>query len=86
MMNEYGLNFEAWARMYELQEKRCLRCAVHMSLNGVHKTSAAVNYDSATKKVRGLVCFSCRTKISKNNDKETSTFLAKVKFKSAITF
>lgn len=63
MKRQFGITYEQWVKMYELQEGRCAICKLELAESNEQnaKISTCVDHDHSTGRVRGLVCSICNT-------------------------
>jgi len=69
LQQTYGISSMQWDQIFDIQKGLCQICQkpLHKYHNPEGKRAAAIDHDHKSKRVRGLVCYTCnRTKIGTN--------------------
>lgn len=75
----YGLTWDEYLTLYNQAEGRCQICATFLQISPVkdeQNTSACVDHDHKTGKVRGILCRSCNVAIGHLKDSKERAFAA----------
>ena len=65
LLRTYGITYEVYNNMFELQNGCCAICGIHQS---ELKKSLCVDHNHDTKKIRGLLCSKCNTGLGNFKD------------------
>lgn len=65
MINVYGITFETYNQLLQLQDESCSICGVHQT---ELKKRLCVDHCHTTSEVRGLLCSNCNTALGKFKD------------------
>jgi hypothetical protein len=69
LRRKYGISFESYQLLMELQGSRCAICRMSFDAS-IRRLIPHVDHDHVTSEIRGLLCFSCNTAIGKLRDNQ----------------
>ena len=64
LKHRYGLSYEDWLKIWEIQDGRCKICSKKFK----NPSDACIDHNHDTQKIRGLLCRKCNFGISNFND------------------